>query len=67
MRVLDNSDVKLWYSNTEINQYFSATIKLNKWCDSRDLTNLGIHCKDEYKLNGKLDINKFDSHWLNQN
>ena len=65
-KVLYNADVKLWYSNTDINQCAPATIELNNRCDYMDRIDLGIYGKHEHKLNGKLDINKYDSCWQNQ-
>ena len=61
IKALDNEYAKLCYLNTDINQCIQANIKLNKRYERRDRIDLGIYCKHKYKLNGKLDINKYDS------
>ena len=66
MIVLDNHDVKVWYSNTYINMCVPATIKFNQRCDCRNRINIEILCKHEYKLNGNLDVNKYDNRCINQ-
>ena len=62
MQILDNGDVKICYSNTGINLCIPASIKFNERSDYRDRIDLGVYCKPEYKLDGKLDINYYDSY-----
>ena len=63
IQILNNYDVQVCYSNIGIHLCTPTTINLNEKCDYMDHINLELYWKREYKLDGKLYINKYDSHW----